>query len=172
MNALIKRNVVLYAMRLCACMFLFISFIGHAQPSNDHCNNATTISIPNAGFGMGTFTSSVTDISQATFQTGETFAPAILVAGQNKKSMWYKFTIPTTRAIRVTLAQPGTTVTAGDAGFAVYKINTCLPGNANISTKLTPIGTFGNTYHPCVDSGQYLIQVSSNNNANGPLCIE
>ncbi len=157
---------------LCFFMFFAITQQGFAQPANDNCQSASVITVSNNGFGKGLFTSSINDISQASLQTGETFAPAILVAGQNKKSMWYRFTLPTTRAVRVTLAQPGTTVTAGDAGFAVYKINTCLPINANISTKLTPIGTFGNTYHPCVDSGQYLIQVSSNNNANGPLFIE
>ncbi len=143
-----------------------------AQPTNDNCSNASVITIPNGGFGVGKFTSTTDDITQATLQTGETFAPAILVAGQNRKSMWYKFTIPTTRVIRVTLAQPGTGITAGDAGFAVYKVNTCLPKVEDISSKLTPIGTFGNTFHPCVDSGMYYVQVSANNKANGPLYIE
>src|SRR5690606_7106012 len=86
--------------------------------------------------------------------------------------MRYRFTIPTNRAVRVTLAQPGTNITAGDAGFAVYKVSTCLPSVGDISPKLTPIGTFGNTYHPCVDSGMYFIQVSANEKANGPLFIQ
>ena len=154
-----------------SCLLLVATTV-LAQPVNDDCSNASIINIPNNGFGKGVFTSTTNDISQATVQTGETFAPAILVAGQNDKSMWYKFTIGTTRAVRVTLAQPGTTVTAGDAGFAVFKANSCLPNNTNISTKLTPIGTFGNTYHPCVDSGVYYIQVSSNARANGPLYIQ
>jgi len=153
-------------------LLLFVAVPLFAQPANDNCSNAQTINVTNGGFGLGTFTSSTNDLSNATLQSGETFAPAILVAGQNKKSMWYKFTLPTTRAVRVTLAQPGTTIKAGDAGFAVYKSNICLPSNANISTKLTPIGTFGNTYHPCVDSGVYYIQVSGNNNANGLLYID
>jgi gliding motility-associated-like protein len=152
--------------------FLFLFITGFANPVNDNCPSATVISIPNAGYGLGTFTSLQTDLTTATVQTGETFAPAIFVAGLDKKSVWYKFSIPTIRAVRVTLSQPGTTITAGDVGFAVYKATNCLPGNADISSKLTPIVTFGNTYHPCVPSGDYLIQVSSNLNANGPIIIQ
>lgn len=141
-------------------------------PSNDDCTSATVITIPGGGFGLGTFTSAQADLTQATVQTGETFAPAIFVAGLDKKSVWFKFSIATIRAVRVTLTQPGTTITAGDAGFAVYQTSNCLPTNADISTKLTPIVTFGNTYHPCVPTGDYLIQVSSNFNANGPVTIQ
>ncbi len=144
----------------------------HAQaPANDDCINAETIVIPNNGFGLGNFTSSQINMTNATVQTGESFAPAIFVAGQDDKSVWFKFSLPTIRAVRVTLSQPGTTITAGDVGFAVYKDNDCLPTNDSISTKLTPIVTFGNTYHPCAPAGDYLVQVSSNVNANGPITI-
>ncbi|MEP7110510.1 MAG: hypothetical protein ABI760_21130, partial [Ferruginibacter sp.] len=145
---------------------------GAQSPANDDCSNATSIPIPNEGFGLGNFTSVQTNLTNATVQTGETFTPAIFVAGLDKKSVWYKFSIPTIRAVRVTLTQPGTTITAGDAGFAVYQTNGCLPGNVNISTKLTPIVTFGNTFHPCVPSGDYLVQVSSKIAANGPIVIQ
>lgn len=143
-----------------------------APPANDSCTGAAVITIPAGGYGLGTFTSTQADLTSATVQTGETFAPAIFVAGLDKKSVWYKFSIPTIRAVRVTLTQPGTTITAGDVGFAVYETKACLPGNADISSKLTPIVTFGNTYHPCVPSGEYLIQVSSNLNAKGPISIQ
>jgi hypothetical protein len=86
--------------------------------------------------------------------------------------MWYKFNLPTTRAVRVTLGQPGSAIVAGNAGFAVYKTNTCIPAGTDISNKLTPIGTFGNTFQPCVDKGDYLVQVSSTNAANGPLYVQ
>ena len=158
---------------------LFLLFVGlvsslclMAQPLNDNCNNASVVSITNGGFGVGTFTSTTVDISDATVQSGETFAPAILVAGQSQKSVWYKFTIPTTRSVRVTLAQTGTAITAGDVGFAVYKTDNCLPSNAVISTKLTPIALFGNTFHPCVDSGEYFVQVSSKSSARGQILIQ
>src|SRR5664279_3495778 len=119
-------------------LFLLICSI-HATysqaPSNDNCSNASVIPISNAGYGFGIFNSTTDDISKATVQTGETFAPAILVGGQNQKSMWYKFSLPTTRSLRVTLLQPGIAIAAGDAGFAVYKSDTCLPGNSNLSPK-------------------------------------
>lgn len=141
-------------------------------PANDNCANAVDIPILNGGFGLGNFTSVQTNLSSATVQSGEAFAPAIFVAGLDKKSVWYKFSLPTIRAVRVTLTQPGTTITAGDAGFAVYQTRACLPSVANISTKLTPIVTFGNTYHPCVPGGDYLVQVSSKTAANGPVVIQ
>jgi gliding motility-associated-like protein len=168
---MIKRNNVLYRNYILLGLLLF-SFKTYAQPTNDGCTNAINIPITNAGYGLGIFASTATNLTTATVQTGETFAPAIFVAGLDKKSVWYKFSIPTIRAVRVTLTQPGTTITAGDAGFAVYQTNNCLPGNTNISTKLTPIVTFGNTYHPCVPTGDYLIQVSSNLAANGPIIIQ
>ncbi len=141
------------------------------QPINNNCSAASPVSISNSGFGLGVFQSATFDLTAATVEPGETFAPAILVAGQNQKSMWYKFTLPTTRSVRVTLAQPGSLITAGDAGFAVYKTNTCLPSGTDISNKLTPIGLFGNTFHPCVESGDYLVQVSGKAAANGPIYI-
>lgn len=140
-------------------------------PPNDNCSSAETIAISNGGFGLGNFASSQTNITNATVQTGESFAPAIFVAGLDDKSVWFKFSLPTIRAVRITLSQPGTAIAAGNVGFAVYKTDSCLPTNASISTKLTPIVTWGNTYHPCVPAGEYLVQVSSNTNANGPIGI-
>jgi len=71
-------------------LLLLISTTGYCQ--NDNCANAGIIKIPNAGFAMGIFTSTINNISNATIQTGGTFAPAILVAGQNVNSIWNKFT--------------------------------------------------------------------------------
>jgi len=149
---------------LCPCYAL-------SQPGNDNCANAFSINIPSAGFATGVFSSATVDISLATIQPTETFAPAIFVAGQHQKSVWYRFTLPTTRSVRVTLAQPGSSIAAGDVGFAVYKANACLPAVADISTKLTPLGVFGNTFHPCVEAGDYLIQVSGKSTANGPVYV-
>ncbi len=142
-----------------------------AAPPNDSCGGAIPIVIGNGGFALGLFTSTNTDITSATLQTGEAFAPSIIVAGLNKKSVWYKFSLPTNRSVRVSLLQPGSAIQAGNVGFTIYKTKNCLPGNADVSTKLSPIETFGNTFHPCVDVGDYLVQVTSNNAANGPVYI-
>ena len=156
-----------------AVIFVFCLFTSlQAICQNDNCANASPINITAAGYGLGLVNSTTYNISANTVQTGETFAPAILSAGLNQKSMWYKFTLPTTRKVSVTLAQPSTLITAGDAGFTVYRTNNCLPVNADISTKLTPIATFSTTTHPCVEAGDYLIQVSAKNSANGPLYIQ
>ncbi|MEO6498632.1 MAG: PKD domain-containing protein [Mucilaginibacter sp.] len=152
-------------------LFIAFSFHAFAQPANDDCTVATPIPIGSNGFALGTIISPQSDISLATLQTGETFAPSIIVAGLTKKSVWYKFSIPTTRSVRVSLLQPGSAIQAGNVGFTVYKTSTCIPGNAEISTKLSPIETFGSTFHPCVGEGEYYVQVTSNNNANGVVYV-
>ncbi|MES2848199.1 MAG: T9SS type B sorting domain-containing protein [Bacteroidota bacterium] len=153
------------------CLLLYTAGAKAQVPANDDCINAETIAIPNAGYGLGSFVSTQITLNNATVQGGETFAPAVLLAGLDKKSVWFKFSLPTIRAVRVTLSQPGIAINGGDAGFAVYQANNCLPSNAGISTKLTSIVTFGNTYHPCVPAGDYLIQVSAKAIANGPINI-
>lgn len=143
-----------------------------AQPANDNCANAAVIPISGNGFGLGTFTSASYNIATATVQSGETFASAILNAGLDQKSIWFKFTLPTTRSVKVTLQQPGTDIPGGDAGFAVYKTGNCVPGSSDLSTKFTPIGKFGSTQHPCVDRGDYLVQISSKAVTSGALLIQ
>lgn len=140
-------------------------------PANDDCNNAETIAVPNNGYALGIFPSSQINLTNATMQAGETFAPALSIATVDKKSAWFKFSISTTRAVRITLSQPGTAILAGDAGFTVYKAAGCLPSNADISNQLTSIVTFGNTYHPCVPAGDYLVQVAGKAGADGPFNI-
>ena len=125
------------------CMFLCPTLKAQA-PINDDCSNALPIIITGNGYDFGTFNSVPTELANATVQPGESFAPAILGAGLSQKSVWYKFSIPTARQVKVTLAQAGNTITAGDVGFTVYKFNSCLPVNSEISSKLTPIAYFEN----------------------------
>ncbi len=153
-------------------VFLTVSINSFGQPANDNCNNASIITVTNSGFGLGTFISSVDDISTATVQAGESFAPVILSSGLIRKTAWYKFSLATTRSVRVALEQSGTTIGQSDIGFTVYKTPLCLPAIADISQEFTPIAKFGSTYHPCVGAGDYLVQVSSNNNANGSIRIK
>src|SRR5205085_11551745 len=63
-------------------------------------------------------------------------------------------------------------IPAGYAGFAIYKTNNCVPSAADLSTKFTPLAKFGSSYHPCVDPGDYLIQVTADSNVKGPLYIQ
>lgn len=152
-------------------LLLYTSVLAAQAPANDDCRNAEIIVIPGGGYGTGTFTSTQIDLSNATVQAGENFAPALSAAGLDKKSVWFRFSLPSIRDVRVSITQPGSAILAGDVGFAVYQAPGCFPSNADISTKLTSIVTFGNTYHPCVPAGDYLVQVSAKSAANGPINI-
>lgn len=153
-------------------LFLLPAASAFAQPPNNNCDNALVIPIANNGFETGIFFSDTINIATATMQPGETVPPAIFVAGQYQKSIWFRFTIGTSRKVKLTLNQPGIGITSGDVGFSIYKAGSCLPGNSQVSNKLTPLETFGSTFHPCVDSGTYLVQVSSKMNANGPVFLK
>ncbi len=157
--------------RILLCFLLLFTF-STSFGQNDNCINASVVNIPSNGFAIGSFNGAISNISTATVEPGETFAPAILVASQTQKSVWYKFTIPTNRTVRVTLVQSGSGIASGDVGFAIYKSNTCLPGVSDISTKLTPIGLFGSTFHPCIGPGIYLVQVSAKSTAFGSIFIQ
>ncbi|MEO8770099.1 MAG: gliding motility-associated C-terminal domain-containing protein [Ferruginibacter sp.] len=151
---------------------LLLCFALKSYSQNDNCANAIPINLPPGGFGLGTFNSGSYSITTATTEPGESFAAPILSGGLTDKSIWFKFTLPTTRKVAVILGQPSTAITAGDVGFAVYKTSNCLPSTAEIYSKFTPIADFGSSSHPCVEKGDYLVQVSGRNSANGQVYIQ
>ncbi len=141
-------------------------------PDNDNCQNASLINISNNGFGLGKFNSSKADITDATVQPGENFIPLMISSTLNRKSVWYRFKLNTSRQVRVSLLQEGAIITAGDVGFTIYKTGNCFPIEKDVSLKLTPVQRFASTYHPCVEPGEYLIQVSAKSVATGTIFIE
>src|SRR3954468_8216054 len=89
--------------RVICLTLLFLLFCSSSVlAQNDDCASASSITISGNGFGLGVFTSPVADMFAATVQANESFAPAILVAGQIQKSVWYKFSLPTNRAVKLT----------------------------------------------------------------------
>lgn len=154
--------------------FLFLLFHSlNAQPANDLCSNASTVNFGVGNFGTGVYTSNTYDLTNATKDIGENFHSTLVSAGNDKKSVWYKFTLPTARGVKVELKQPGNAIAQSDAGFAVYLSSTCNPPLSAITpAKLTPINKFGSTFNPCLVPGEYLVQVSSKANANGPIFLE
>ena len=157
----------------CKCVFTLLAgllMFMQAWSQNDNCSNATNIAIANNGFAQGLYTSAIVDLTSATVEAGESFAPAIAAAGQTQKSIWFKFTLPTTRSLRVFLYETGGIVD-GNVGLAVYKTTTCLPGNGDLSTKLMPITSFTSSFSDCVEGGQYLIQVSAKAAAAGQVYV-
>lgn len=146
-----------------------------AQPANDNCNNATTVSIGAGNFGIGVYASSQSDLTGATIQFGEPFHSIQVSAGTDKKSVWYKFVLPTHRGVRIELKQPANNIPQADAGFTVFYAAACMPTLGDIPpAKLTPLNKFGSSFNPCLEPGTYYVQVSSkdNINTNYPIFIE
>jgi len=144
------------------------------SPINDNCANASLITISNGGFDTTVFYSDTIDLTNATNQSGEVFAAAHQNAGTDKKTVWYKFSLPTSRAIRLELKQPppDTAIAVNGAGFTLFKTNSCIPKISDVApAKLTPLTQFGSTSNPCLDAGDYYIQVSAKNNSFGKIFI-
>lgn len=142
-------------------------------PANDDCASAEILTVGNNGFAMSTITSSSVDVTNATIQNGENFHSIQKNSGNNGKSVWFKFTIPTARSINLKLTQVGNTIPQSDAGITTYFANTCLPAVAKIdSTNLTPLDKFGSTSTSCSYPGTYLIQISTKSGVKGKIYIE
>jgi PKD repeat protein len=162
--------------RICFLLsFCFLSGLTAyaAPPPNDDCTNATVIPISAGGFGLGVFTSPTTDITDATIQFGEPFYSSQITAGNDKKTVWYKFTLITNRGVNIELKQPGVLIPLNAAGFTLYKAPSCMPALTDIPpAKLTPLNQFGSSYNPCLNSGDYYVQISARLASNGPIFIE
>lgn len=134
---------------------------------NDNCVNAGVITIPNAGFTMGTYYSDTVNLTSATTEFGETYPAGV----PNGKSVWYKFSIPTTRTVKITLTQTGSPIiNPSDVGWALYRSNTCLPGVSEIVDP--PIFNIEGYTHECLRAGDYMIQVSADLAVNGSIFLE
>jgi gliding motility-associated-like protein len=155
---------------LTAVLLAFLCSSAHAQ--NDNCAGAIPILLPNAGYGYGTVNSATTNFSGLSLQPGESLAPANNAAGQNQQSAWYTFTLPTPRYITLSLLQPGSSMTQGDVGLAVYKTGNCLPVPVDLSTQLFPLTGFGSVSAACVGPGTYLVQVVGKSSASGPVFLQ
>jgi gliding motility-associated-like protein len=130
------------------------------------------VTLTGGGYGTGLVTSSVITITPATVQPGESFSPTNSAAGQTEKTIWYKFNLPTSRSVTIRLDQNTASIASGDVGFAVYKTSSCVPGNADLSTRLSPVTVFGTTTSNCLEPGDYLVQVAAKSSANGSVYIQ
>ncbi len=142
-------------------------------PANDDCSKAEVLTIGNNGFAMSSITSGSFDVTNATIQANENFHSIQSNSGNNSKSVWFKFTIPTARSINLKLSQVGNTIPQSDAGITTYFTNGCLPALSTIdSTNLTPLDKFGSTATSCSYPGTYLIQITTKAGAKGKVYIE
>ena len=162
--------------RLCRqlCAVLLTGMLLHggwavAQPVNDDCSNASVINIPSGGYALGTFYSDSVSLQGATLQFGE-YVPAVHVS-TNDKSVWYSFSLATTREVRISLFQPGVPgMSASDAGWTLYRTTNCTPVDSEMVDP--PIINIEGYTHRCLKPGTYLIQVSALNSANDSVAVQ
>ncbi|MCC5930048.1 MAG: gliding motility-associated C-terminal domain-containing protein [Cyclobacteriaceae bacterium] len=145
-------------------MLLFSNYTDAAPPANDNCENAMRIPITMEGFQTGIFTSERVNMREATVQNNEFFHPALAGNGLNRRSVWYKFTLPTARQVAVTLREPvgSNVLSQNQVGFTVYRAENCFPDlKAAEDSKITPLASLGQSRNSCLSPGEYLIQVAS-----------
>ncbi|MDW8334382.1 MAG: hypothetical protein RMM53_09225 [Bacteroidia bacterium] len=146
---------------------------------NDHCANA--IEIGPIGYTLGTWqTSEQAYLNGATIQTGEQFSNALYppnnVRDKRAKSVWFKFSIPTARGVKIELDQTNPLIVPAEVGFEVFKVNGfpgCLPTLSQLSV-FSIIDNLGASVNSCVEPGDYLIHVVSTNHAstNHPFFVK
>ncbi|MFI5222514.1 MAG: hypothetical protein ACHQK8_09325, partial [Bacteroidia bacterium] len=153
--------------------FIALNFSVKAQsPANDHCSSASLIVIPNSGFSTGFFQSLKVNLTNADREPGESFDSIIKQSGLNRKTVWYKFSIPTTRNMSVELKQRDTMIAQNAVGFTIYETGNCPTNPGEVSTYLTTIPKFGKSANSCLPAGDYMIQVCANFKANDTIWIE
>ena len=109
----------------CAWVLPSFNSVVLPPPPNDNCASATSISITGGGYDYGVYSSSVSDMSTATAQSGEFFQ----FAPNHTKSVWFSFNLVTRRSARIeVLATSGSFPNPTDAGVTVYRSASCLPG--------------------------------------------
>ncbi len=163
------RHIISFGQQLKAgkACFLFVSFLWvmvgiQAQPANDNCGDATLISIPANGFAYDSVFSDTVSLLGATTEFGEHFE-----AGQpNSKSVWFKFSLPTTRQVRILLDQTSN-MTPPSAGWTLYSTDNCVPGAGEVVTPY--IFNIEGFTHKCLRAGDYLLQVGAVSGANGDI---
>jgi hypothetical protein len=164
-------NIILKSLLFFGIVF-YPDLVFAQAPANDTCSNAAIFTIPQSGFAIGTYDTDSFDLTNATVQVGEYFHTSLVTSGNDKKSIWIKFYIPTRRGLDIELRQNGNAILTNDVGFTTYLSNTCLPGSTAASAaKLTTLNQFGSSFHPCVDPGWYMVQISSKTRANGKVFL-
>ncbi|MFT5512313.1 MAG: hypothetical protein ACI8SE_000711, partial [Bacteroidia bacterium] len=156
-------------------VFLILSAIlAKAQkPPNDSCQAVIDIPLGAGGFSIGTYQSDSINIDSAGVQVGEFFHNSLVSSGNDKKSIWYRFYIPARRGVNIELKQNANAIATRDVGFTTYLADQCMPAStAATNAKLTTLNQFGSSFHPCMDPGWYLVQVSAKSRAMGKVYLE
>ena len=140
-------------------------------PPNDNCQNAYDIPVGN-GYGIGKFISNKANLNKAGRQPGESIDSLLINAGNDKKTVWYRFETKTRRSVSIQLRQMDSAITQNAVGLVVYRTDKCLPNPGMVSTYLPAISKFGSSVNTCLQEGVYYVQVCANNTAKDSIWLE
>ncbi|MEM6771743.1 MAG: hypothetical protein AAF597_14265, partial [Bacteroidota bacterium] len=143
---------------------LLLPLFVFGQAANDDCADASEIIVPGNGYGYGTYSTDTISLVGAGTQLGEFFSPGV----PNGKSVWYKFSLPTTREVVILLGQT-TNMNPSSAGWTLYRTDNCLPGITEMIDP--PIFNIEGFTHACLRKGDYLLQVGADFSANGDIFV-
>jgi gliding motility-associated-like protein len=147
---LLRLKKLLLVVLPCLLSFGSVSLFG--QPNNNWLS-AESIDIPLAGFGMGNFSGTSVPLDNATLEPGEYIANPIF-----QKSVWYTFSIATTRQVNMSMVLSGLDVSSTSLGFYVYRETASIPSSLDLG--FFTDGTAGATSNnECLTAGRYYIQI-------------
>lgn len=121
--------------------------------ANNNWSAAQTVPIPSAGFGLGNFSGVAVALDNATLEPGEYIANPIF-----QKSVWYTFTIATTRQVSISMALSGLDVSSTSLGFYVYRETAGIPSSSDLGF-FTDGAVGATSTNECLTAGKYYIQI-------------
>lgn len=121
--------------------------------ANNNWSAAQTITIPSAGFGLGNYSGTAVPLDNATLEPGEYIANPIF-----QKSVWFTFTIATTRQVSISIALSGLDVSSTSLGFYVYRETATIPLSSDLGF-FTDGAVGATSTNECLTAGTYFIQL-------------
>jgi gliding motility-associated-like protein len=150
------------------CSFLLVlPVLAWAQPPNNNWQNAIEIEIPDDNFGVGVIQSTIVNLTGANSQPGE-----YLQNPTYNKTVWYKFSVPSHRLVKVLVRQPTEIMQSTDAGFFVYNSTATIPGAAAMAIYTPMFSIASYSENVCLEQGEYYVQVIAKNSANSEIFVE
>jgi len=122
---------------------------------NDNWSGALTINVSATGFGLGSFNGATSSLAAAGTETGEYLSSPVF-----QRTVWYKFTIATTRLVNIGVALSGPDAGTTNVGFFIYKQAGGIPGSGNLGV-FTDGAAGATSENSCLPSGTYFIQICS-----------
>jgi gliding motility-associated-like protein len=161
-------------MRIFTALFFFLLLgIGtQAQIANDDFKNAQELKIDEKGYAFDTIITKTFLLSNASTESGEFFDSIPKTASITASSVWYTFSIPTARNVRIDLKHKGFRVPPHYAGLTVYNASSGIPQKDNLNRVFPSIPKFGASINSCAKPGTYYIQVLGHKNLTDSVYLE